>query len=61
MNPDSGRLYTRDEFDEMPPSERAKLVQVVGTHEQVLRVAAAVKGQRRAANRQARISRRRNR
>lgn len=57
MDPNSGRLYTIDEVQQMPTEEQDKLVEIRGTEEQVRAVSEAVKAHRRAKNKAARRAR----
>jgi hypothetical protein len=42
MDPNSGRLYTPAQAAELTEAERAELVEIIGTREQVERVSRAV-------------------
>lgn len=65
MHAETGRLYTWPQVEQMPAEERAELVELVGTPEQVRSVSRAVSAEyrrnRKARNKAQRKSRRTNR
>ena len=61
MNVETGRIYENWPEPVFPGERREDIVEVFGTREQVGRLSAAVKAKRRAENKRARKSRKRNR
>ena len=47
MDPNSGRVYTPDEYERLTKEQKAELVEIVGTEEQVASISAAVRAQHR--------------
>lgn len=65
MHAETGRLYTWPQVEQMAAEQRAELVEIVGTPEQVQAVSRAVSAEyrrnRKARNKAQRASRRANR
>lgn len=65
MDPNSGRLYTADQVAAMSDEDRAALVEIIGTQEQVQQVSRAVsqayRARRTRQRKASKVSRRANR